>query len=70
MRRVEDHHQASARQDVMAMTAIRIPPAMLAEIDQIVLHRFGSDVPLRSKVIRELLDLGLQAARAKAATGK
>jgi Arc/MetJ-type ribon-helix-helix transcriptional regulator len=66
MRRAEHHEPI--REDVMTMTAIRIPPAMRAEIDRLVHDRFG-DLPLRSHMIRELLDLGLQAARAKASGG-
>jgi len=64
------HEQASVPQDdAMCRTTVRLSPAARAEIDRMVQDRFG-DAPLRSRMIRELLDLGLQAVRAKSAAGR
>jgi hypothetical protein len=70
MQQAGHQEQPSAGQDDgMCRTTVRLSLATRAEIDRMVHDKYG-DAPLRSRIIRELVDLGLQAARAKSATGK
>jgi hypothetical protein len=54
--------------DGMYRTTVRLSLATRAAIDRMVQDKYG-DAPLRSRMIRELVDLGLETYRAKAAGG-